>query len=280
VAPLAALGGSSFTILLTASSSAGARGRAISTAPTALHLWANRFARANGKNSLSAPGFVSLSVRGSIRAYGRLNSYAGLPVITGLTFPTFAGLQYPVERVLLTSTVKEESIAGQTNRTPLRARPKWQWTLDFEFLRENFQGTTGEWSHFMNFILSVLGPAQPFYYPDANDNIVSTPAQFGTGDGVTTQFQLVRYLGGFAEPVYGPIGTPIIFINGAAQSSGYAISTNGLVTFSSAPAASAVLTWTGSFNWLVEADDDKFQTQAVMNGLYVGKSFAFTSKLL
>jgi len=37
----------------------------------------------------------------------------------------------------------------------------------------------------------------------------------------------------------------------------YTIGTSGVVTFTAAPANGAVLTWTGTFSWLCQFDDDE-----------------------
>jgi hypothetical protein len=210
--------------------------------------------------------------------------------VTIPTFPVLPLVAYPVTRSLITSTVKEEAMSGQTFRYPIRSRPKWQWQLSFDGLRENFQGATGEWTTLNAFLLSILGAASPFYYLDQLDNAASA-VQFGTGDGVTTAFQLVRNLSTFVEPVYGATGggisagalsgAPSIYINSVLQSSGYTIGPTGLVTFTgSAPASAAAITWTGNFAWLCEIDDDTFEQQLTVNGLYAAKKLSFTNKLL
>lgn len=207
------------------------------------------------------------------------------------TFPVLPLVAYPVQRTLLTSTAKEEAISGQTFRYAMRSRPKWQWQLSFEGLRENFGGVTGEWTTLNAFLLSILGPANPFYYLDQIDNS-ATAAQFGTGDSVTTTFQLGRTLGTFFEPLYGSFGgsivsnalsgNPTIYINGVAKTFGtdYTISSTGLVTFVSAPGTGLAITWTGKFTFLCEIDDDNFAASLFMSGLYEAKRLSFTNKLL
>ena len=211
-----------------------------------------------------------------------------------MTYPTFPILpitSYPIPRTLITNTIKEEALAGQTFRYPLRARPKWQWEIPFQGLREAFHGITGEWTTLQSFILSVLGAAYPFYFLDSLDNSATTQ-NFGTGDGVTTTFQLMRTLGTFVEPVYGAVGasivsgalsgSPSIYINGSLQTLGtnYSIGPTGLITFVSAPSAAAALTWTGKFTFLCELDDDTATSELFAYGLYEMKKLSFSSKLL
>jgi len=207
------------------------------------------------------------------------------------TFPVLPLVAYPVKRSLVTKTVKEEAMAGPTFRYPIRTRPKWQWEISVDALREKRPSVSGEWTTLNSFLLSILGPAFPFYYLDQLDNAATT-AQFGTGDGVTTTFQLGRVIGSFFEPLYGAFGgsiasnalsgNPSVYVNGVLQTFGtaYTISSTGLVTFTSAPGAAAVITWTGYFAFLCEMDDDVVEQTLFMSGLYAVPKIAFSSKLL
>ena len=209
------------------------------------------------------------------------------------TFPVLPLVNFPLTRTMLTSTAKEQSESGQTFRYAKRSRPKWQWQLGIDGLRElAYAGVSGEWTALQTFLLSVLGPAAPFYYLDSLDNTVSTPAQIGTGDGFTTTFQIGRYFGPFFEPLYGAVGgsisngalagSPSLYVAGTLQAGGsYTIGPTGLVTFTSAaPASGAAVTWKGAFTFLCEFDDDAFEQQMIFNGLYAVGKLSFTSKLL
>ena len=84
-------------------------------------------------------------------------------------------------------------------------------------------------------------------------------AVFGTGDGATTAFTLgIAYTAGsetYTRLITRPISAVSIYINGVLQSSGYSVSyTTGVVTFTPAPSAAAVLAWTGSFDVPVRFD--------------------------
>ncbi len=89
-----------------------------------------------------------------------------------------------------------------------------------------------------------------------------TDQQIGTGDGVTTAFQLVkRYASGaqswtrsIAKPV---AGTVTIALNGAPQPSGWSVaSTTGLVSFAAPPAAGVAVTAGFAFDVPVRFDSD------------------------
>jgi uncharacterized protein (TIGR02217 family) len=196
------------------------------------------------------------------------------------TFPSFPGLTFPIGRSGPTfDTVVHESINGKQTTYPKRITPKWQWTIDFEMLRSS--AAFLEMQTLAGFYASVLGRAYTFGYTDSEDNSATTQL-FGTGDGVSLTFQILRAIGGFVEPVYLPTGSPTIFVNGTAMALGtdYVISVSGAVVFMVAPAHGAALTWTGSFNWLCRFDDDKVDFSNFMVGLWEAKKISFTSVIL
>jgi uncharacterized protein (TIGR02217 family) len=112
------------------------------------------------------------------------------------------------------------------------------------------------------FFRARKGRADGFRFKDWTDYQVASQA-IGNGDGTTTVFQLVKTYadGGITEtrtiskPVSGSVN---IYVNGTLQSSGISINTtNGQVTFTSAPAASAAITATFQFDVPVRFDTDR-----------------------
>ena len=90
----------------------------------------------------------------------------------------------------------------------------------------------------------------------------------GTGDGTTKTFQLIKSNGAYwTEPVAGVNGTPTIYVAGTATAPS-SISPSGLVTFSSAPASGAALTWTGQYYYLVRFKDDHIEIEQSMSQIY------------
>ncbi len=167
------------------------------------------------------------------------------------TFPVLATIGF-AKRSPIWSVVRQPSVGGQESRFSLWSAPRWRYEFPFELLRQNSDGT--ELTTLAGFYNSVGGSALIFQYADPNDGSVTAQA-FGTGNGTTRAFQLVRAFGGFIEPVYLPTGSPVISVNGTPTSA-LTIGATGVVTFTTAPAAAAALTWTGTFNWLCNFDDD------------------------
>jgi len=127
----------------------------------------------------------------------------------------------------------------------------YRYELLYNVLRSDV--VNQEWQTLMAFCNVVGGRRDLFQYTDIIDNSVAA-MNFGTGDGATTNFQLTRALTGgsfsWVDPIFAPTGTPQMFVAGVLKTAGvdYAISSTGLVAFTSAPASGAALTWTGTYN--------------------------------
>jgi len=126
--------------------------------------------------------------------------------------------------------------------------PIWHFDFNVPYLKGRLSDPTSAVSIVMGVIASMKGRADTFLFEDPNDRIVHK-AQFGTGDGTTAAFQITRPIGGAvgADMIQNLNGIPQIYSNGTAQTSGYSVDSLGVITFTSAPAANAVLTWSGGF---------------------------------
>lgn len=198
-----------------------------------------------------------------------------------MSVPDFPSLPnsigWPLTRAPIWSNMRQTSVSGKTTRIQLYTFPRYRWTATFPVLLaaaglEQFQTLMG-------FINSVASGALPFYYTDAYDNAV-TAQSFGTGDGTTTAFQLVRTFGGYVEPVQSVTGTPTIAINGTPTAS-FTLGDTGIVTFGSAPANGTALTWTGSYKWLCTLDADSSEFSETMSTYFeLTDKLSFTSEKL
>jgi uncharacterized protein (TIGR02217 family) len=170
--------------------------------------------------------------------------------MSNVVFPSFAGLAWPVKRTPIFNTKIQKAVSARETRIAFMAYPIYKIELTFDYL------SLQDWATFGGFFKTRRGKWDSFLFNDVRDNSV-TAQGFGTGTGAATQFQLTRALGGYTEPVENLNGTPSIYINGVLQSGTYSINSTGLVTFNSAPANGAALTWTGSFYWRVRFDQDE-----------------------
>lgn len=128
--------------------------------------------------------------------------------------------------------------------------------------------------------LVMSGPAKTWPWRDPTDfaskaltqvgvapTTASTNQALGTGDGVTTQFQLYKSydIGSpatpYRRPIYLPVVSSIQINDSTSPGIGWTVSRyGGVVTFAHPPGVGAVLTWGGLFDCLVRfADDDTFR---------------------
>jgi uncharacterized protein (TIGR02217 family) len=152
------------------------------------------------------------------------------------------------------NTVRQSGSAGVNSGIALKPYPTW----DFEFSLDNVTGhehtASSVVAQFFGTFMATAGGAGLFLFTDPQDNSV-TGAQFGTGDGTTTKFQLSRNIYGAVDIIQSTDGTPTIYIGGTVTAPSD-ISATGVITFESAPPADSVLTWTGGFRYLCRFSED------------------------
>lgn len=193
-----------------------------------------------------------------------------------MTLPVFApppGLTFPVGRKPMFQTLHQESVSGKDNPIQLWPYPRRQWTIDFDLLRSD--AAFLELQYMEGFFNSVAGSARAWLFSDPDDNAV-TGQPFGLGDGANAQFGLVRAFGGFVDPIFAPVPTPTIYVDGLPAVN-FSLGAQGLITFTSPPAIGAILTWTGSFNWVVRFDSDELPLSKFMDTFFELRKLSFTT---
>ena len=126
--------------------------------------------------------------------------------MTNRYFPTLPGLNWSNKKTPIWSTNIQTSASGKELRASYYSYPKWQFSLSYEFLRENGEA---ELQALIGLFNQCRGSFDTFLYTDPDDNAVVDQV-FGIGDGVTTKFGLARSYAGYIEPVLATNGTPII----------------------------------------------------------------------
>ncbi len=185
--------------------------------------------------------------------------------MSNAVFPALAGLEWSVTKTPQWHTKIQTATSGKELRAAYMSYPLWKFMMSYSILRADT--VNAELQNLMGFFNQRNGSFDSFLYTDPTDNAV-TAQQFGVANGTQTAWQLVRTYGGFVEPIQNLNGSPSIYINGVLKTTPthYTISSTGLVTFVTAPANTAVLTWTGSFYFRVRflkdmADFDNFMFQ-------------------
>ncbi len=185
-------------------------------------------------------------------------------------FPTLAGRSYSAHKNPIWSTQVRSSASGREFALGKRTYPQWRFKIPFEVLRA--AGSFTEYQQLVGFINARRGRFDDFLYLDPRDYLVSDQA-FGTGDGVTTSFELVRSLGGFVEPV-GAAMAATIKVAGVTTGVTWNADLNKVI-FAAPPAAAAALTWSGDFYFRCRFLQDETTIEQFMCDLHTAKSIEF-----
>ncbi len=192
--------------------------------------------------------------------------------VSSAVFPALIGLAYPIARKPIFSTRVQRAVSGREVRLSDYPWPIWEWSLSFEYLPAADQQTL------LGFIASRQGGYDDFLYNDPTDNSVSAQA-IGTGDGATTQFQLVRSLGSLNEPILAPNVVSNVYLNGIAQlSSSYSVNgATGIVTFAAAPPSGTAVSADFSFYFRCRFREQSLGLEQFMNRIWRAKEVSFRS---
>lgn len=192
--------------------------------------------------------------------------------MSNAVLPSLPGLAWPVARRPMWSTRIQESASGKETRIGFWSYPRWEYTISFDVLRS--LGAFTELQQIAGFYNARNGAYDDWLFNDLYDNTCSLQL-FGTGDGVTTSFQLARTYGGYVEPVRAINTLTQVRINGSVTGAyTYNVST-GVITFTTAPGAGLALDWSGTFYWRCRFLDDHIDFNMSMNGLSELKSLKF-----
>ena len=110
------------------------------------------------------------------------------------------------------------------------------------------------------------GRFHAFLWRDGLDHSSNGPQPLGTGDGTTTQFQLIKRYGASFDPYDRAITKPVadsvdVFVNGTPTADFDVDALSGIVTFDVAPGVGAVLTATFEFDVPVRFDIDRLDIE-------------------
>ncbi len=173
--------------------------------------------------------------------------------MSNVLFPKIRGLAWTIVKTPTFSTEVQESLAGREVRIQNFQNPIWEFTLTYEYLlndpkfRDENEQTPLE--ALVGFFLARGGQFDDFLLNESDltgrlEDSVYSGQPIGIGDGTSKSFQIVRNIGGFLEAVQNPMNqTAVVYLNGISKVQGtdYTIA-NGVVTFTSAPAAGVSIT--------------------------------------
>lgn len=189
-------------------------------------------------------------------------------------FPVLQGWQWNNPKTPAWNTLSDKTAAGNEYRTALQQYPISQFDMSYGYLsatdKETLEG----------FFNQQQGKLIPFYFDAVNDDTITTAFGFGSGDGSTQTFTLMKPSGtGASEPIGGSGGTwgtstgdNIVYNAGTAVAASAYNVTGNQITFTTAPVSGDVLTWQGSYYYLVRFGEDKLKFNQLANLMYEVKS--------
>lgn len=184
------------------------------------------------------------------------------------------GLAWGILKAPVWSTQVRNSASGRQFAVAKRAYPLWHFRLPYEVLRQS--SSNPDLATLVGFINARRGRYDDFLYMDPRDKTAAGQV-FGAGDGATRTFQLVRSFGGFVEPVGGvDTATAVITVNGVNTAVTYDANLSS-VTFAAAPAAGAVLAWSGTYYFRCRFLQDEISFEQFLQDLWSAKSVEFQS---
>jgi uncharacterized protein (TIGR02217 family) len=205
------------------------------------------------------------------------------------TFPALPGLGWSVSKAPRFATRIQRAVSGRELRVLDQPFPIWTWTLTYELLRDKWdtRGAGGpgagydELRTLAGFFLQQQGALTPFLFDDPTDNTVAGQA-IGSGDASAASFQLVRTMGGFAEPITAPDEVSAIYLNGIVQNPAvYAVdAATGLVTFVTPPPAGVAIAADFTYRFRVRFADDTAEFENFMYQLWQLKQIKLQTALL
>lgn len=199
-------------------------------------------------------------------------------------FPSLPGLAWSVTKAPTFQTRIQRAVSGRELRALDYPYPLWQFTLVFNFLRDNPSAGYDELRTLMGFFLSCQGAYAAFLFQDPSDYQVAGQS-LGTGDSSTSAFQLQRAMGtglpggGFTEPIVAPNVIGALYFDGITQDpSVYSVDPDtGIVTFETPPATGLTITADFSYWFRCRFVDDSYDFENFMYRLWQLKKLTFIS---
>lgn len=175
-------------------------------------------------------------------------------------------------------TKTHRAVSGFERRAAFMAYPLWTFKLSYEFLRDGNFGT--DYDSMVGFFLARYGSFDSFLYSDPTDNSI-TNQPLGLGNGTKKTFQLLRNIGNnaFTEPVENVNTIVNVNVDGTPTTD-YTVSSTGVITFNTAPANGADITWSGTYYYRCRFVQDVSEFSRMMQDLWELKKLEFVGSTM
>jgi uncharacterized protein (TIGR02217 family) len=167
--------------------------------------------------------------------------------MSNLVFPSLPGLAWGMSKKPKWASRVQKSVSGKRQAIGYMSYPLYEWTLQFNVLRE--YASFSELETLQGFFNQMKGQVDTFLFADPVDAIILDGTSIGVGNGTDKLFQCARAYGGFIEPIFDP-SILVVKVDGVTQTltTHYTVN-NGLIAFITAPANGAVITISGTFRY-------------------------------
>jgi hypothetical protein len=192
-----------------------------------------------------------------------------------MSYPILSSsVKWKVESYKKTPNFNSEKQGNAAGRgvSAVSFKPYCTWDFDIEMPTSSgsIASVSSQVSELIGVHAACNGQGGLFLYSDYTDNAVTTgisgmldvtpssaTPMATTGNGVSTQFQLARSLGGVAWDIIQNLnGSALVYVNGTLTT--VSTSSTGVVTYSSAPSSGATLGWAGNFYFLCRWAENSF----------------------
>ena len=181
-------------------------------------------------------------------------------------YPTVTGYVWAAALAPVWNSQVQKTQTGRLVTATYQQYPLYKITVQYNVLAQS------DYQTLLAFFNQQQGNVVPFWFDAGPGQDTVSDQGIGTGDGTTTQFQLLRSYGGFSEPVAASSGSPTAYANGTAVAATFNSPTPGYVTFTTPPAAGAALTWSGGYYFQCRFAKGTAEFEQFMSQLYKTKS--------
>lgn len=165
-------------------------------------------------------------------------------------FPALPSMAWDSQKTARWSTKIQKYGSGKRKSLSQWAYPEWDIECSYTCLNP------AEIEQAAGFFNLVRGKFQPFLWKDPED-YKQTKVRIGTGNGVNTDFQLLRNLANlYVEPVRDVVaGTLVVYAEDSLIT--VTLGADGWITTATPPAEGAVITASFEYYWRVVFDSDE-----------------------
>lgn len=196
-------------------------------------------------------------------------------------FPTLDGLSIQARSTPRFNTSISTSSTGYEFRANLQQQPLWDWEVSFEFLRNRRDGIQ-DLETIQSFFLNRRGSYEAFLF-NHRETSAEEGAALGTGNGVETDFLLIKTTGTFTEVAGGiPSESYLVLYNDGAvvDSADYTLVDHRTVRFNTAPTSGSAITADYTPLYRVRFSEDMIDFDNFMHQLWELNQLTLTGVFL